>query len=91
VFANINNIPVQVITVVDTTGDMTPLRFRYEAEDHSLQTVNIEKTISRQDCNYVGQQCVKYVCKAVKDEREVLFEMKYLIASHKWVLSKILN
>ncbi len=85
------NMPVQMIAVVNTTGDMIPLRFRFEGEDHTIQTVNIEKTLSVQECNYVGQLCMKYICKAVWNNREYLFEMKYLVASHKWVLSQLLN
>lgn len=86
-----SNIPVQMIAVVNTTGDMMPLKFRFEGEDHTLQTVAITKTVSMQECNYVGSTCMKYVCKAVLNGREYLFEMVYLIASHKWILSRLLN
>jgi len=87
----INNVPVQMFSVISTTGDMIPLRFRFEAEDHTIQTIVIAETLAKQECNYVGQQCIKYTCKSVAEEREILFEMKYLVGSHKWVLSKVLN
>lgn len=88
-----NNIPVQMIPLVDTTGDMRPLIFRYEDENHGIQTVKVDNTLSIQECNYVGQRCIKCICKAaVKGaEREILFEMKYLIESHKWIFSKLLS
>lgn len=88
---SISNVPVQMINVVDTTGDITPLKFRIEGDDRSLITVNILKTLSRQDCNFVGQQYVKYVCSAEIEGRQVIFEMKYLVLTHKWVLSRFLS
>lgn len=89
--AQINNIPVQMVSVVNTTGDMIPLRFRFEQEDHTIQTVVIEKTLMSQETNYVGQRCIRYTCRAVVGAEKVLFELKYLVESHKWVLSRLLT
>ena len=86
-----NNIPVQMISVINTTGDMMPLKFRYEANDHSIRTVVVTKTMGRQETNYVGQQCIRYLCKAEVDQKETIFEMKYLVVSHRWVISQVLT
>lgn len=88
---HINNHAVQMVSVVNTTGDMIPLRFRFEQEDHTLQTVVIEKVLTSQETNYVGQRCIRYTCRAIIGEQNILFELKYLVESHKWVLSKLLT
>jgi len=89
-----NNIPVQMFPVVDTTGNTRPLAFRYEDENHAIQTVKAIRTLTAHECNFVGQRCIKCVCKAMvtdEREREILFELKYLIESHRWIFVKMLN
>jgi len=89
--SNINNVPIQMFSMTNTTGEMVPLRFRFEDSEHLIRTIHINQILGSQEHNYVGQQCVKYICSTVQDSKEVLFEVKYMLTSHKWILSKLLN
>lgn len=88
-----NNMPIQMFPVVDTTGDSRPLRFRFEDKDHAIRTVDNIKTIQTQECNYVGQRCIKCICTApiTEEGREAMFEIRFLIESHKWIFYKMLS
>lgn len=85
----ITNLPVKMLSVCDTAGEITPVRFRLELEDHLLRTVHITQVVSRQAVQYVGIEAFVYLCKAELDERERLFELRYTVRSHKWVLQRL--
>lgn len=82
-------IPVQMISIISTTGEITPLKFRFEDMDHAIQTVEITQTLGKKEDNAVGHGFITFICKAVKDERETLVEMTYYVRSHRWELSDI--
>ena len=86
-----SNVPIQMFSTTNTTGEMIPLKFRFEDQDHTVQTVKIDTILGCQECNYVGQKGIKYVCSTTKEGYEVLFEIKFLLLSHKWILLKVLN
>ena len=47
------NIPVQMFCAVDRTGVITPLQFRFELSGHRVELIKIERTLSRDEKNYV--------------------------------------
>lgn len=83
------NLPVKVLSVCDAGGEITPIRFRLETTDHQLHTIHITQVVSRQAVQYVGIEAFVYLCKAVMEERERLFELRYTVRSHKWVLQRL--
>lgn len=83
------NIPIQMISVCSTNGDLLPLRFRYEDSEHLLQTVHVLETVFKKEINYVGIEAFLYTCKANIDGKEKMFELKYTVKTHKWVLFRI--
>ncbi len=84
------NIPVQMIAVTDTSGKISPIRFRFEAPDHQIETVAIERTISRDETNYAGVREKRFVCTAVVGEERRLFELRYHVGSQKWRIFQFL-
>ena len=84
------NIPIQMISVCSTNGELLPLRFRYEDKEHLLQTVNILETVCKKDINYIGIEAFLYTCKAMMYGKEKMFELKYTVRTHKWILFRIL-
>lgn len=87
----IANIPVQLISSCSTLGDLTPLRFRYENEEHSLSTVNIDAVLSIKENQYNGIHEIIYTCQAALNGTVHLFELKYNVSSHKWLIFRILS
>lgn len=84
------NVPIQLISSCSTLGDFTPLRFRIELEDHSLETVTIDRILSHKDITFNGIKEIQYVCQAQISGQMRLFTLKYNIASHKWRLFNVL-
>lgn len=80
------NIPVQVIVHCEAGGDLRPLRFRYEDALHTIHTIPIEQITDTRKTNFVGIEAIHYICKGTEDGKEHLYELKYTINTHKWVL-----
>lgn len=82
------NQAVDCISVCSADGEIRPLRFRMEREDHRLVRVDIDEILSTRTIPYVGAEANIYLCRGVVDGREWVFELKYAIRSHCWCLSK---
>lgn len=85
------NIPIQMISVCSTVGDLTPLRFRFENNEHSVETIDVNSVHSYQDTKFNGIKEIQYVCSAFINDTEKLFILKYNVNSHKWIMFKMLN
>lgn len=82
------NYPVDVICVCSANGDIRPLRFRMESENHQLLRVDIDEIVSCSQVQYVGIEAQIFLCRATVEERKKLFELKYTIRSHTWCLMR---
>ena len=80
------NRPVDVIAMCSAAGDIRPLRFRLEDEEHQLLRVDIEEVISTKQIQYVGIEAHVFLCRATVRGVESVFELKYTIRSHRWCL-----
>ena len=76
--------PVDVICVCSADGDIRPLRFRMETEEHQLLRIDIEEVISFRDVQFVGIEARIFLCRAMVGQKEWLFELRYTIRSHNW-------
>ena len=80
------NLPIQAIVHCDSQGELRPLRFRYEDPQHQIHTVQIEQVTDSRKVEFVGIEAILYLCKAQVDGKEHLYELKYTVQTHKWVL-----
>lgn len=80
------NTPIDVISVCSADGEIKPLRFRMEEEDHTLRRIDIAQVISTRKIQYVGIEAHIFLCKAQVEGKEWLFELKYTIRTHCWCL-----
>ena len=78
--------PVDVICVCRADGDIRPLRFRMEDEEHRLLRIDIEEIISFRDVQFVGIEARIFLCRATVGQKKWLFELRYTIRSHNWCL-----
>lgn len=85
------NIPIQMISSTSTSGKISPIRFRFETEEHNLETVDIEQIITRDEHNYVGIREKVFVCSAIIGRESHLFEIRYNLESQKWRIYQILS
>ena len=81
-----SNQPVDVISVCSANGDIRPLRFRMEDDQHQLLRVDIDEIISIRAVQFVGIEAQIFLCKATVGRAEWLFELKYTIRTHSWCL-----
>lgn len=81
-----NICPVDVICVYSANGDIRPLRFRMEDEEHQLLRVDIDEIISCREVQYVGIEAHIFLCRATVRGKKTLFELKYTIRNHSWCL-----
>lgn len=85
------NIPIQLVSVCSTLGDITPRWFRYEDEERLIIKVQISEVVTQNNISFVGIKMIQYICKAKIQEKERLFELRYDINSHKWIFHQMLN
>ena len=76
--------PVDVICMCSAGGEIRPLRIRMEDENHQLLRVDIDEVISVRPIQYVGIEAKLFLCRAVVEGKQWLFELKYTIRSHSW-------
>ena len=80
---------IEMISVCGADGTPTPLRFRMEDECHCLQTVSISQVVYSNPIQYAGIDAIQYLCKAVLEGQEKLFELRYTLKSHRWSLFRV--
>lgn len=85
------NIPVQMICAMDTTGRISPMRFRYETPDHTIETIMIAQIISRDEKHFVGIREKQFICVVEMYERQHLVEFRYNTESQKWRIFQFLS
>ncbi len=49
-----NNIPIQMMSLTERDGRITPQWFRLETEEHEIRLYRIEQVVSRDEKRYVG-------------------------------------
>lgn len=81
-----NICPVDVISVCSAGGEIRPLRFRMEDEQHQLLRVDIDEVINVRFVQYVGIEAHIFLCRATVQGKKWLFELKYTIRTHCWCL-----
>ena len=77
------NIPIQMMTLTDRDGRMTPLWFRLETEEHEVRTCRIEK-------KYVGVREKQFICKTRLGKACKTLEMRYSVETQKWRIFQFL-
>lgn len=85
------NIPIQMFCVVSTSGDFTPVIFKFENEEHAIETIRINKIIAHKDTNFNGIHEIRYTCQANISGTSRLFSLIYNISSHKWRFFQMLS
>ncbi len=84
------NIPIQMILVSDTTGIITPIRFRFQTEEDLIETIQIQKVVSRDEKNYVGIREQQFICIAQISNVRRILELRLNLESQKWRIFQFL-
>ena len=81
--------PIEVLSVMDTKGNITPLRFKMETEDESYRVTKIDKVIDRTQERLAGNNMMVFNCQSLIENIEKRYEIKYEFNTCKWILFKI--
>lgn len=85
------NIPIQMMAVTDRDGRITPMWFRFEDEEHHVEKVTVEKTISRDECMKVGIREKRFICSVIMGDEQRIMELRYHIENHRWRIFQFLT
>ena len=81
--------PIEVISVTDIKGTITPIRFKLINDDESNQVIKIDKVIDRSLEKLAGNNMIIFSCQTLSGNIEKRFELKYELGTCKWMLFKI--
>lgn len=84
------NIPIQMMSLTDCDGRITPLWFRLETEEHEVRLWRIEQVVSRDEKKYVGVREKQFVCKIRLGNVSKTLEMRYSVETQKWRIFQFL-
>jgi len=82
-------LPIEMVSYTDSKGNIKPIRFRMQIEDEPMQVIKIDKVIVKDTEKLAGNLMIVYKCQSVIDNDIKLFEIKYEIATCRWILYKI--
>ena len=83
------NLQIEMISVFAADGSITPLRFRLENEAQCLETVVISQVVCVKPICFAGIDAIQYLCKAIVEGKEKLFELRYTVKTHRWTLFRV--
>lgn len=84
------NIPIQMMTLTNRDGRMTPLWFRLETEEHEVKLCRIEQVVSRDEKKYVGVREKQFICRIRLGKIRKTLEMRYNVETQKWRIFQFL-
>jgi len=82
-------LPIEMVSYTDNKGVIRPVRFRMQIGDDPMQVIKIDKVIVKETQKLAGNIMLVYKCQSLIDDVMKLFEIKYEIATCKWILFKI--
>lgn len=85
------NLPVQMMSLVDRSGRLTPIGFRFEDEEHRILNIRVSRVICREKLMLAGIREIKIICGAQFGETERLLELRYSVDSQQWRIYQFLN
>lgn len=79
------NIPIQMFSVGDTTGKITPIRFRFQTDESTIETIYIDNVISWDEKNFVGIRET-----ALVNSKKQTMEIRYNVGTQQWRIFQFL-
>lgn len=82
-------IPIQMISVTDTDGKITPLRFRFLDQGGELITVKIDEVLKVESIRSTFG--ISYTCAATIYGTRKTFVLRYDYYNHDWKLTRYIT
>ena len=85
-----NNIPIQMMSLTERDGRITPQWFRLETEEHEIRLYRIEQVVSRDEKRYVGIREKQFICKIKMGDMRKTLEVCYNVEIQRWRIVQFL-
>ncbi|MBU3099816.1 MULTISPECIES: hypothetical protein [Clostridium] len=82
-------LPIEMVSYTDNKGNIKPVRFRMQIGDEPMQVIKIDKVIVKDTQRFAGNIMTVYKCQSLIGNSIKLFEIKYELATCRWILYKI--
>ncbi|MGE5633243.1 MAG: hypothetical protein ACM3TR_19435 [Caulobacteraceae bacterium] len=78
--------PIEVISLFDFEGNVSPIRFRY-IDDHEIAlVVSIDKVLKKDIDKFAGNKMLKFSCISNLNGLSKTYEIRYEIDTCRWFL-----
>lgn len=81
--------PIEMIAWFVKDNYPIPLRYRITSEDETNTVIKIDKILFKEEEKLAGNRMILYRCESLIKQVQVIFELKYEIATFKWYLYKM--
>lgn len=85
-----NNIPIQMMSLTERDGRITPQWFRLETEEHEIRLYRIEQVVSRDEKRYVGIREKQFICRIKMGDKRKTLEVRYNVETQRWRIFQFL-
>lgn len=77
-------VPIQVASITDTTGNITPLWLRYKDADELIHKATVTVRTRKENMTWLT-----YACWLLEDGIKSPVELSYHIREHRWTMQRI--
>ncbi len=84
------SIPIQMMSLTERDGRITPQWFRLETEEHEIRRYRIEQVVSRGEKKYVGIREKQFICKIRMGDTCKTLEVRYNVETQRWRIFQFL-
>lgn len=79
---------IDMIAAFTKDGIPTPIKFKY-CEDEEETVVKVNKVILRETERFAGNNMIVFRCQSLINHIQKVYEIKYELATCKWILFKM--
>lgn len=84
------NLPIQMMSLTDRDGRITPQWFRLETEEHEIRMCRVVQVVSRDEKKYVGIREKQFICRIRMGGLCKTLEMRYSVETQRWRIFQFL-
>lgn len=84
------NLPIQMMSLTDRDGRITPQWFRLETEEHEIRMCRVVQVVSRDEKKYVGIREKQFICRIRIGGLCKTLEMRYSVETQRWRIFQFL-
>lgn len=83
------NKPISVISLMDTEGNITPIKWKIETDTHEVLAYSILNILQRNSRRIAGKMTCNILCETEINGAKRPCELRYILDSAQWLLYKL--